>query len=77
MYNRSGSPNIEDIEAFSTTYRVKLDEAELAKFVHENLTSSTGKSSTDYKSLLIKYDEQFASVKKERSLLQVERSLLI
>lgn len=29
---------MEDIEAFSTAYRAKLDEAELAKFVPENLS---------------------------------------
>lgn len=29
---------MEDIEAFSTTYRAKLDEAELAKFIPENLS---------------------------------------
>lgn len=38
VFDRSGSPNIEDIEAFSTTYRAKLDEAELTKSVPENLT---------------------------------------
>nr|AFK43301.1 unknown [Lotus japonicus] len=38
LSNKSGSPNIEDIEAFSTTYRAKLDEAELTKSVPENLT---------------------------------------
>ncbi|XP_019414265.1 PREDICTED: uncharacterized protein LOC109326069 [Lupinus angustifolius] len=37
LSNKSGSPSMEDIEAFSTTYRAKLDEAELAKFVPENL----------------------------------------
>lgn len=29
---------MEDIEAFSSTYRAKLDEAELAKLVPENLS---------------------------------------
>lgn len=29
---------MEDIEAFSTTYRAKLDEAGLAKFVPENIS---------------------------------------
>lgn len=38
IYRRSGSPNIEDIEAFSTTYRARLDEAELAKTMTENIT---------------------------------------
>ncbi|KAK7282639.1 hypothetical protein RIF29_11577 [Crotalaria pallida] len=38
LSNKSGSPSMEDIEAFSTTYRAKLDEAELAKFVPENLS---------------------------------------
>ncbi|CAL0305468.1 unnamed protein product [Lupinus luteus] len=37
LSNKSGSPSMEDIEAFSTTYRAKLDEAELAKVVPENL----------------------------------------
>ncbi|KAE9603974.1 hypothetical protein Lal_00002026 [Lupinus albus] len=37
LSNKSGSPSMEDIEAFSTTYRAKLDEAEVAKFVPENL----------------------------------------
>ncbi|CAJ2667583.1 unnamed protein product [Trifolium pratense] len=37
LSNKSGSPTMEDIEAFSKTYRAKLDEAELAKFVPENL----------------------------------------
>ena len=38
MYDRSGSPSMEDIEAFSTTYRARLDEAEIAKFVPDNLS---------------------------------------
>ena len=38
IYRRSGSPNMEDIEAFSTTYRARLDEAELAKTITENTT---------------------------------------
>lgn len=38
IYRRSGSPNMEDIEAFSTTYRARLDEAELAKTITENIT---------------------------------------
>ncbi|XP_058749544.1 uncharacterized protein LOC131622527 isoform X2 [Vicia villosa] len=38
LSNKSGSPTMEDIEAFSTTYRAKLDEAELAKFIPENLS---------------------------------------
>lgn len=42
MPNRSGSPTMEDIEAFSTTYRAKLDEAELAKFIPENLSLEVG-----------------------------------
>ncbi|KAJ7959243.1 Ribosome maturation factor RimP [Quillaja saponaria] len=37
LSNKSGSPSIEDIEAFSTTYRARLDEAELAKSVPENV----------------------------------------
>jgi len=38
IYRRSGSPNMEDIEAFSTTYRARLDEAELAKTITKNIT---------------------------------------
>ncbi|XP_027339279.1 uncharacterized protein LOC113853035 [Abrus precatorius] len=38
LSNKSGSPSMEDIEAFSTTYRAKLDEAEIAKFVPDNLS---------------------------------------
>ncbi|XP_065848304.1 uncharacterized protein [Euphorbia lathyris] len=37
LTNKSGSPNMEDIQAFSKTYREWLDEAELAKSVPENL----------------------------------------
>ncbi|XVE60185.1 hypothetical protein DITRI_Ditri05aG0107700 [Diplodiscus trichospermus] len=36
--NKSGSPSMEDIEAFSVSYRARLDEAELAKSVPENIT---------------------------------------
>lgn len=36
--NKSGSPDMEDIEAFSVAYRARLDEAELAKAVPENIT---------------------------------------
>ncbi|PQP94386.1 uncharacterized protein Pyn_15989 [Prunus yedoensis var. nudiflora] len=38
LSNRSGSPSMEDIEAFSRTYRARLDEAELAKSLPENLS---------------------------------------
>ncbi|XP_054788369.1 uncharacterized protein LOC129294208 [Prosopis cineraria] len=38
LSNKSGSPSMEDIEAFSTAYRAKLDEAELAKFVPEDIS---------------------------------------
>lgn len=38
MHHRSGSPSMEDIEAFSRTYRARLDEAEVAKSVPENMT---------------------------------------
>ncbi|KAK4273932.1 hypothetical protein QN277_017232 [Acacia crassicarpa] len=38
LSNKSGSPTMEDIEAFSTAYRAKLDEAELAKFVPEDIS---------------------------------------
>ncbi|XP_020207984.1 uncharacterized protein LOC109792948 isoform X1 [Cajanus cajan] len=37
LSKKSGSPSMEDIEAFSATYRAKLDEAELAKFVPDNI----------------------------------------
>ncbi|XP_062101192.1 uncharacterized protein LOC133807064 isoform X2 [Humulus lupulus] len=38
LANKSGSPTMEDIEAFTTTYRARLDEAELAKSVPENVS---------------------------------------
>ncbi|XVE95636.1 hypothetical protein REPUB_Repub02eG0115500 [Reevesia pubescens] len=38
LTNKSGSPSMEDIEAFSVSYRARLDEAELAKSVAENIT---------------------------------------
>ncbi|CAN0928580.1 Ribosome maturation factor RimP [Linum grandiflorum] len=38
LTNKSGSPNMEDVEAFSRTYRARLDEAELAKAIPENTT---------------------------------------
>ncbi|OMP06719.1 hypothetical protein COLO4_07952 [Corchorus olitorius] len=38
LTNKSGSPSMEDVEAFSVSYREKLDEAELAKSVPENIT---------------------------------------
>ncbi|KAA3453751.1 Ribosome maturation factor RimP [Gossypium australe] len=38
LTNKSGSPSMEDIEAFSVSYRAKLDEAELARSVAENIT---------------------------------------
>ncbi|GMI82970.1 hypothetical protein HRI_001966300 [Hibiscus trionum] len=38
LTNKSGSPRMEDIEAFSVSYRAKLDEAELARSVAENIT---------------------------------------
>lgn len=36
--HRSGSPSIEDIEAFSRAYRARLDEAEVAKSVPEDMS---------------------------------------
>ena len=36
-FDRSGSPSISDIEAFSTAYRAQLDEAEVAKTIPENI----------------------------------------
>ncbi|KAK4758431.1 hypothetical protein SAY87_019732 [Trapa incisa] len=38
LSNKSGSPNMEDIQAFSLSYRTRLDEAEVAKSVPENLS---------------------------------------
>ncbi|XP_021771656.1 uncharacterized protein LOC110735781 [Chenopodium quinoa] len=38
LTTKYGSPSISDIEAFSTAYRTRLDEAELAKTVPENLS---------------------------------------
>ncbi|XVF64401.1 hypothetical protein PTKIN_Ptkin09bG0166400 [Pterospermum kingtungense] len=38
LTNKSGSPSMEDIEAFSVSYRARLDEAELAKSIPENIT---------------------------------------
>ncbi|KAF2282843.1 hypothetical protein GH714_043299 [Hevea brasiliensis] len=38
LTNKSGSPSMEDIEAFSTTYRAWLDEAELAKTIPNNIS---------------------------------------
>ncbi|XWS25015.1 hypothetical protein CRYUN_Cryun27aG0034500 [Craigia yunnanensis] len=38
LTNKSGSPGMEDIEAFSVSYRARLDEAELARSVPENIT---------------------------------------
>ncbi|KAG5065984.1 hypothetical protein JHK86_009715 [Glycine max] len=38
---RPGSPSMEDIEAFSATNRAKLDEAELAKSVPNNICLET------------------------------------
>ncbi|XP_022939572.1 uncharacterized protein LOC111445430 isoform X2 [Cucurbita moschata] len=38
LSNKSGSPRMEDIEAFSSRYRARLDEAELSKTVPENIS---------------------------------------
>ncbi|XP_021602427.1 uncharacterized protein LOC110607582 isoform X2 [Manihot esculenta] len=38
LTNKSGSPTMEDIEAFSTTYRAWLDEAELAKIIPNDIS---------------------------------------
>ncbi|KAK4859709.1 hypothetical protein QYF36_010375 [Acer negundo] len=38
MSNKSGSPGIEDIEAFTASYRAKLEEAEIAKSIPENVS---------------------------------------
>ncbi|KAB1220952.1 hypothetical protein CJ030_MR3G025357 [Morella rubra] len=37
LSKKSGSPGMEDIEAFSSTYRARLDEAKLSKTVPENI----------------------------------------
>ncbi|KAK1555550.1 hypothetical protein Q3G72_028035 [Acer saccharum] len=38
MSNKSGSPSIEDIDAFTASYRAKLEEAEIAKSIPENIS---------------------------------------
>ncbi|KAG6624311.1 hypothetical protein I3843_16G019400 [Carya illinoinensis] len=38
LSNKSGSPSMEDIEAFSATYRARLDEAELSKSIPESIS---------------------------------------
>ncbi|KAL0351583.1 UNVERIFIED_CONTAM: Ribosome maturation factor RimP [Sesamum calycinum] len=38
LTNKSGSPSMTDIEAFSTTYRARLDEAETTGSVPENIS---------------------------------------
>ncbi|XP_071722681.1 uncharacterized protein [Rutidosis leptorrhynchoides] len=38
LTNKSGSPNMEDIEAFTTRYRARLEEAEQAKSIPENIS---------------------------------------
>ncbi|KAG7659862.1 Ribosome maturation factor RimP N-terminal [Arabidopsis suecica] len=38
LTNKFGSPTMEDIEAFSTIYRAKLAEAELAKSIPDNIS---------------------------------------
>ncbi|XP_006300530.2 uncharacterized protein LOC17896508 [Capsella rubella] len=38
LTNKSGSPTMEDIEAYSTIYRAKLAEAELAKSIPDNIS---------------------------------------
>ncbi|KMT19453.1 hypothetical protein BVRB_1g010830 [Beta vulgaris subsp. vulgaris] len=38
LSTKYGSPNISDIEAFSAAYRTRLDEAELAKTIPENIS---------------------------------------
>ncbi|KAL0314418.1 UNVERIFIED_CONTAM: hypothetical protein Sangu_2286200 [Sesamum angustifolium] len=37
LFHRSGSPSMTDIEAFSTTYRARLNEAETTGSVPENI----------------------------------------
>ena len=37
-FYRSGSPAMTDIEAFSAAYRTRLDEAEQAKTIPENIS---------------------------------------
>ncbi|KAM3711569.1 hypothetical protein ACJW31_01G118100 [Castanea mollissima] len=38
LSNKSGSPSMEDIEAFSVTYRARLDEAQLNRSIPENVS---------------------------------------
>lgn len=38
LTNKSGSPTMEDIESYSTIYRAKLAEAELAKSIPDNIS---------------------------------------
>ncbi|XP_030951571.1 uncharacterized protein LOC115975070 [Quercus lobata] len=38
LSNKSGSPSMEDIEAFSVTYRARLDEAQLNKSIPDNIS---------------------------------------
>ncbi|XP_006390123.2 uncharacterized protein LOC18008648, partial [Eutrema salsugineum] len=38
LTNKSGSPTMEDIEVYSTIYRAKLSEAELAKSIPDNIS---------------------------------------
>ncbi|KAM7259138.1 hypothetical protein ACFE04_014879 [Oxalis oulophora] len=38
MTNKSGSPNMEDVEAFTKRYRARLDEAEQAKSIPDNIS---------------------------------------
>lgn len=37
LYNKSGSPTMEDVEAFSTTYKARLDEAGSSKLVPDDI----------------------------------------
>ncbi|XP_021898652.1 uncharacterized protein LOC110815262 isoform X4 [Carica papaya] len=38
LTNKSGSPSLEDIQAFSLAYRTRLDEAEFAKTIPDNIS---------------------------------------
>ncbi|XP_022141366.1 uncharacterized protein LOC111011782 isoform X2 [Momordica charantia] len=63
LSNKSGSPSMEDIEAFSSTYRTRLDEAELAKSVPENISLEIPDELDRFKErpLYVKYTNDIAT----------------
>ena len=48
VFYRSGSPNIQDIEAFSKAYRARLDEAEVAGSISGNVSLEVGTLQLEY-----------------------------